>query len=65
MDTQSRTFPDTLTSAPGSDRIRAKRWLPCPRCGCGKVLKVLPTTQCNDLVVYCKVCRRESVVNIP
>lgn len=37
----------------------------CPRCGRGKVLKLLPTTQAKDLTVHCKICKQESVVNIP
>ena len=37
----------------------------CPRCGRGKVLKLLPTTEARDLTVHCKICKQESVVNIP
>lgn len=40
-------------------------WLICPRCGRGKVLKLLPTTAAIDLTVHCKICKQESVVNIP
>lgn len=36
----------------------------CPLCGKGKVLKLKPTTRAEDLVVYCKVCGKESIVNI-
>lgn len=36
----------------------------CPKCGRGKVLKLNPATRATDLVVYCKVCGKESIVNI-
>lgn len=39
-------------------------WLWCPVCGRGKVLKVRPGTRAADLTVFCKVCGRESIVNI-
>ena len=39
-------------------------WLICPACGRGKVLRLLPKTECKELLVYCKVCKQESVVNI-
>lgn len=46
-------------------RIKAKDgWLICPKCGRGKVLKLNPATRATDLVVYCKVCGKESIVNI-
>ena len=65
MDTGKQTFPNALTAPAPGGKIETTRWMPCPHCGCGKVLKVLPTTRCRDLVVYCKVCHKESVVNIP
>ena len=37
----------------------------CPACGRAKVLKLLPTTEARDLIVYCKSCKAESIVNIP
>lgn len=40
-------------------------WLLCPKCGRGKVLKLLPTTVVKDLEVCCKICKQRSVVNIP
>jgi transcription elongation factor Elf1 len=40
-------------------------WLMCPACGRGKVLKLLPDTRGEKIVVHCKVCKQESVVNIP
>ncbi len=36
----------------------------CPLCGKGKTQKVLPTTRGTDIVIYCKVCGKESIVNI-
>lgn len=39
-------------------------WLMCPRCGRGKVLRLNPKTRATALTVYCKVCGRESTVNI-
>ena len=40
------------------------RWLKCPACGLGKVLKLIPGTSASNLVVYCKRCGKESIVNI-
>ena len=40
-------------------------WLLCPRCGRGKILRLLPTTRASDLEVFCKICKQPSVVNIP
>lgn len=42
----------------------SQSWLMCPACGRGKVLRLLPKTECTNLVVFCKVCKKESVVNI-
>lgn len=39
-------------------------WLMCPACQRGKVLKVRKDTRAENLVVHCKKCGRESVVNI-
>jgi len=36
----------------------------CPRCGKGKTQKVLPTTRGTDIVIFCKLCGKESIVNI-
>ena len=41
-----------------------QRWLKCPACGKGKVLKLLPETAVRSLPVYCKRCGKESIVNI-
>lgn len=40
------------------------RWLICPACGRGKVLKLNPGTRAVELTVFCKVCGAESIVNI-
>ena len=37
----------------------------CPACGRGKVLKLLPETEAKKLIVHCKRCNKESIVNIP
>nr|DAW41312.1 MAG TPA: transposase-like protein [Caudoviricetes sp.] len=39
-------------------------WLMCPKCGRGKVLRLNPKTRATSLVVYCKHCGMESIVNI-
>lgn len=39
-------------------------WLMCPACGRGKVLKVRKDTEAKNLVVHCKLCGKESTVNI-
>ncbi len=53
---QSTTKPAKLVVKDG--------WLLCPRCHRGKVLKLNPGTRARDLTVFCKVCGKESVVNI-
>lgn len=39
-------------------------YLGCPYCGAGRLLKVLPETQAENLQVYCRKCKRELIVNI-
>lgn len=39
-------------------------YLRCPYCGAGRLLKVLPETQAENLQVYCRKCKRELIVNI-
>ena len=36
----------------------------CPKCGRGKILRLVPTSTAKDLVIYCRVCKQESIVNI-
>lgn len=65
MDTPCKTFPAILTASPACGIIKPnKRWIYCPRCCRAKLLQVLPTTVCKDLILYCKVCKAEIVVNI-
>lgn len=57
---------NVLQSSEMCGKIKTNQgWLRCPACGRGRVLQLLPTTQAKDLVVYCKVCKKESIVNIP
>lgn len=66
MDTPNKTFSGGLTDPRARDRITANiRWLSCPACRRGKVLKLLPETKAENLIVHCKRCGQESVVNIP
>ena len=39
-------------------------WVLCPVCRRGKVLKLRPGTRAENLAVYCRVCKTETVVNI-
>lgn len=39
-------------------------YLLCPICQRQKVLRLLPETEGKQIAVYCKNCRKESVVNI-
>ena len=66
MNASKQTFPQVLQSVPTCGRIKSNNgWLICPKCGRGKVLKLLPTTVATDLTVHCQICKQESVVNIP
>lgn len=54
-----------MQTRPRCGKIETNReWLKCPVCK-QKLLKLLPQTQANNLVVYCRKCGQESVVNIP
>lgn len=47
------------------DKINAHDgWLSCPKCGQKKIQRVLPATRATALPVYCRRCKRESIVNI-
>ena len=47
------------------DKLVAKNgWLLCPHCGKGKVLRLNPETRAQSLTVYCKICGKETIVNI-
>lgn len=42
----------------------SRSWLMCPACGRGKVLKLLPDTECKNLIVFCRRCKTETTINI-
>jgi len=42
-----------------------RRRVICPACGKGTVAWLLPSTELKDLPVKCKLCGKESVLNIP
>lgn len=55
-----------LTTSKEDNKINTnKRWVMCPACGRGKVLQVFKNTKVYHLPVYCKMCKKESIVNIP
>lgn len=46
-------------------KIKTSRgWLCCPVCG-QRLHKLLPETEAKNFVIYCRHCRKESIVNIP
>lgn len=54
-----------LQNSPACDIIQVKDgWLICPRCGRCNVLRLRPDTLARNLIVYCKRCHAESVVDI-
>lgn len=42
----------------------SKAWVMCPICRKGKVLKVNGDVSAQRLPVYCRFCKRESVIDI-
>lgn len=66
-----------LTNRPLGGKIEGKGWrcgsdgriitprgrLPCPRCN-APTIKLLPETRGEQIVVYCKKCHKESIVDI-
>lgn len=40
-------------------------YLLCPICQRQKVLRILPETSGSQIPVWCKNCRKESIVDIP
>lgn len=36
----------------------------CPACGRMKLARLLPTSEVKDLALHCKLCGKESIVNI-
>lgn len=62
---QKKENEKQLTSLSGYGRMEEnERWIMCPACGRGKVLKALPTTEAKNLPVYCKRCHQQAIVNI-
>jgi hypothetical protein len=60
-----KTFPDALHNSPAYDIINAEqKWLTCPCCG-KRLLKVLPDTSARNLLLFCRKCKAETLVNIP
>ncbi len=53
----------TVECEAGKLRIK-DHWVLCPVCRRGKVLKLRPGTRAENLAVYCRVCKTESVVDI-
>lgn len=39
-------------------------WIACPNCGHKKLMKVRPDTVASNLIVYCKRCKNENLINI-
>ncbi|MCI8669206.1 MAG: hypothetical protein HFI34_06775 [Lachnospiraceae bacterium] len=40
------------------------RWVACPSCGNPKLLKCRSDTRAKNLIVYCKRCKNENMINI-
>ncbi len=36
----------------------------CPKCGHATQVKILPTTALTDFPLFCKHCRKETIVNM-
>lgn len=54
-----------LQNSPACDILQVKDgWLMCPKCGQCKVLRLCPNTLARNLIVYCKRCHAESIVDI-
>jgi ribosomal protein L37E len=41
-----------------------QRWLACPVCGWQRLMRLLPETRATRLPVWCRRCKRESIVDI-
>lgn len=39
-------------------------FIPCPICRSGKLMRLYPETSAAHVALYCRKCRRESVVDI-
>jgi len=68
LNTPKQTFhtgnDSVLHPSPAYDKIKANpEWLVCPVCRKQKLARILATTEVKDLVLHCKRCNREVVVN--
>jgi len=41
-----------------------EEWISCPSCNGARVLKVRDDTVVHNLPIYCKKCRKESIISI-
>lgn len=65
MNQECKTFSTALHNSPACDIISAEqKWLTCPKCG-KRLLKVLPDTSARNLLLFCRKCKAENIVNIP
>lgn len=39
-------------------------WLACPACGHPKLMKVRSDTKAVNIIVYCKRCKKENLIDI-
>lgn len=54
-----------LHSAPRCGKLETQGGkLLCPMCGQPTMYKILPTTALSDFPLYCKHCRRETIVSL-
>ena len=54
-----------LQTEPECGKLTVKDgWLMCPSCRRRKVLQVRPETSAKNLIVYCRHCRTETMVDI-
>lgn len=71
MDTHYQTFQRKkescdvpLTDSPARGKIKANpERVVCPTCGF-LLARTLPTTQATDLLLYCRKCHKQVLVNI-
>lgn len=64
MDAENRKAGD-LTKREKCGKISADgRWISCPACGNGKLLRVPTDARAHKIPVYCKRCRGFVEINI-
>lgn len=65
MDAPKQTFPSILQPNPARDIIKQnKGYAICPVCRTGKLVFVRSDTEAINLQLYCRVCKRELIVDI-